>query len=707
MEFTSRYPAALALLFLVISIAVSFYLYRKTPVSSPKKYLLGALKSAAIFLTIVLFIEPSILAFMNPKNNSVNLVIIDNTRSNMLNSENGSLKSTEIKNFLNNNFSDLNKYSLFTLNGTGKGPENIKNIDSIKFEGAVTNLSESLNMLLAYFPEKNFNTVTVISDGIFNSGGNPFYQARLFEAPFLTIGVGDTVQKKDAVLKNIYYGNKAFTGTNNLIKAFIQTYGLQNQAPVINLLKEGNVIQSKNIQITSQSQSEEIDFDVIEQKPGIVKYSIEISEQPGELNFENNKEQFLVQYIDNKTNLMVISSGPGYDNSAVTEILKRIGNYNVTLRTVKNQNEFYEGPLDFKIFGELSAVFLLGFPAAQFSSEINSNIALKINEFNIPVIFFAQKNTDYKKLEIFDEFIPFTVIGSNSGEKEFFPQVVASPDNGFIKIEQDINSTPQIFCNVTGIIPKAGTVTQITNKSNGEPVFITRKTGKINSSAFLGYGLWRWNMNQRAAHEKTIENFLTQSVNQTLLKDKKTKFTIYADKDVSDYTENINLTAEVFDDEYKPSRNAKVTAKILLNGNKVLDNILLTPYDNKYTVSVPPLSAGDYTIEAEADLNNNFYANDNSRFLVDSLNTEYLKTTSDFESLRELADKTGGEFFRINQNSPDIISRINAAESNTGLEKQTVRKKEYFNLRENKYILLLIIFLFTAEWILKKRNNIP
>lgn len=707
MEFTSRYPAALTLLFLIISIAVSFYFYRKTPLPSLKKYLLTALKSAAIFLILVLFIEPSILALINPKNKLLNLVVIDNTRSNTLYDENGTLKSREIMNFIGNSFQDNNKFSLFTLNGPGKGPINIKNADSIKFEAAETNLSEALTGLLSYFPEKNFNTVTVISDGIFNSGGNPLYQARMFEAPLITIGVGDTVQKKDAVLSNVYYEKKAFTGTNNIIKAFVQAYGFQNQLLVINLLREGAVIQTKDLQVISGKQQDEVDFNITEQNPGIIKYKVEISVIPGELNYQNNKEQFLIKYLDNKTNLLVLSSGPGYDNSAVSEILKRISNYNVTFRTVKNQNEFYEGTLDYKIFSELSAVFMLGFPAAQFSNDVTTNIGSKIKEFNVPVIFFAQKNTDYKKLEILDEYIPFTVTGPNSGEKEINLQVVAALDNSLARIEQDINSAPQIFCNINGIIPKTGTVTQITNKSNGEPLFITRKTGKINSSAFLGYGLWRWNLNQRAAHEKTLESFLIQSVNQILLKDKKTKFSVYTDNDVTDYTENINLVAEVFDDEYKPSGNAKVTAKILLNGNKVADNIVLNPYDNKYTASVPPLPFGDYTIEAEAEMNNNFYANDNSRFLVDSINTEYLKTQSDFETLRELAGKTGGEFFRISGNSSDIISRIEAAGPNSGIEKQTVRKKEYFNLWENKYILLLIIFLFTAEWVIKKRNNIP
>ncbi len=705
-DFSSRYPSALTLLFLIISAAISFYLYRKAALTTAKKILLTALKSAAIFLILVLFIEPVILAFVSPKNSLINLVVVDNTRSNLLKNENGNLKSDEIKDFLNKNLSDKNKYSLFTLSDSNNSPGNINEPDSIKFNGANTNLSESLNRLLTYYPERNFNSVTVISDGIFNSGGNPLYQARLFYAPLITIGVGDTAQKKDAVLSSVYYEENAFTETNNLIKAYIRTFDLKNEVLEINLVREGNVIQTKTIQVSGITQSDEVDFDVTEQKSGIVKYSIDISNIPGELNYENNRQQFLISYIDNKTNLLLISSGPGYDNSAIADILKRINNYNLTVRTIKNQNEFYEGTLDFKPFGGLSAIFLLGFPISQFSSEITSNIASKITEFKIPVIFFAQKNTDYKKLEIFGESVPFTITGGIGSEKEFNPQVVALSENGFSKIEQDINSTPQIFCNVSGIVPKAGTTTLMTDKTNGEPVFIMRKTENTNSSAFLGYGLWRWDLNQKAAHEKTLESFIVQTVNQSLLHDKKAKFKIYAEKNVFDYTENIRLNAEVFDDEYKPTRNAKVTAKILSNGNKVMDNIVLTPNNNKYSASIHPMPAGDYTIEAEADINNNYYAGDNSRFLVDSLNTEYLRTASDYESLRELADKTGGEFFRINENGSDIVNRINEL-SNTGLDKQLIRKKENFNLWENKYVLLLIIFLFSAEWVIKKRNNIP
>jgi hypothetical protein len=669
-----------------------------------KKYFLTALKTLAIFLMLVLFIEPSLLSIVRGSPDRKNLVLIDNSRSNLIAAGNSSAEG-EIKKILNSSIFKNGDTKIFAFSNSESSLLPVNNTDSITFNGFESNLSSALTNIKKESIAENYGLITIISDGIFNSGGNPLYQARLFQCPVVTIGVGDTIQRKDAVLSSVYYEEKAFTGIENTIKVYINTYDLQNETVEINLLREGSIIQTKNVSITGNSQSDEEDFTLREPNPGIVKYLVKVSDKPGEITYLNNGQDFLIEYLDNKTNILLISAGPGYDNAVIQDILKRTNNFNLTVRTVKNPNEFYEGQIDYKIFGELSAIFLLGFPISQFSTEITSTISSKAKEFNVPVIFFAQKNTDYKKLGQFGELLSFSVSRPNTGETQFIPQIVASNENGLEEIGNELSSTPQIFRNVSGIIQKAGSSVLMTDKSLGEPVFITSNTEKYRSSAFLGYGLWKWNLNERASHEKTLEKFIIKSVNLTLLKDKKAKFKIYPIKNVFDYTENVKLLAEVYDDEYKPVKNAKVTGRIISNGKTIANNIILTPSENKYEASTTDLPYGDYEIEGEAELNNNFYAKGNSRFLVDTVNTEYLITRSNFGNLRELSNNTGGNFYNASSEIKDIAEKINNIQKS---ENFTVPEtKQRFNLWENKYVLFLIIILFSVEWVLRKRNNIP
>lgn len=700
---TARYPAILTALFLIISAGVSIYFYRNSALLAVKKYFITGIKTLAIFLILVLLIEPSLLSIVKGSGDSENLVLFDNSRSNLI-SEGNSSASGKIKEILNSPIFNNGDTRIFAFSNSESTPYLINNADSIIFNGFETNLSSALSNFKKESIAGNYSLITVISDGNFNSGGNPLYQARLFQCPVVTIGVGDTIQKKDAVLSSVYYEEKAFTGIENTIKVYLNTYGHQNENIEINLLREGSVVQTKNVSIKSNSQSNETDFTLRELNPGIIRYSVKISDKPGEITYLNNRQDFLIEYLDNKTNILLISAGPSYDNAVIQNILKRTNNYNLTVRTVKNPNEFYEGQIDYKIFGELSVIFLLGFPIGQFSTEITSTISSKAKEFNVPVIFFAQKNTDYKKLEQFGELLPFSVSRLNAGETQFIPQIVASSENGLEEIGNELSSTPQIFRNVSGIIQKAGSTVLMTDKTSGEPVFITSNTGKYRSSAFLGYGLWKWNLNERASHEKTLEKFVIKSVNLTLLKDKKTKFKIYPAKNVFDYTENIKLLAKVYNDEYIPVNNAKVTGRIISNGRTINNNIIFTSAENKYEASIGVLLNGDYQIEGEAEVNNNFYSKSNSRFLVDSVNTEYLITRSNFGNLSELSNNTGGSFFNASEIN-GITEKIKDIQSSEVVSAQETKQR--FNLWENKYVLFLIIILFSVEWVMRKRNNIP
>src|ERR1700674_2042753 len=100
-NFTSRYPAVISIVLLGISFLISFYFYRKSSLPKSKKIFLVGLKSLAVFLVLVLFIEPSLLAIIKIKKTSSNIILIDNSRSNNLVSSDNSMKKDNIAKLLN------------------------------------------------------------------------------------------------------------------------------------------------------------------------------------------------------------------------------------------------------------------------------------------------------------------------------------------------------------------------------------------------------------------------------------------------------------------------------------------------------------------------------------------------------------------------------------------------------------------------------
>jgi hypothetical protein len=694
--FSSTYSPLFLILFLIISAAVSFYFYRNSNLSSSKKYLLASVKTAALFLLLALFIEPVLSQFFGSSNSRMDVILIDNSRSSAIGNN-----EEDIRKIISNSGLINDNYIVFTFSNELK---ELTSIDSLDFIGFETDLSGALRSLKRSFPDRDFNSVTVISDGIFNSGGNPLYEAKTFLAPFITIPIGDTTRKKDIVLKDVLYNPKAFTNSPVKIRAYLNIQDFPPGAYTVNLKREGTIISSKLINSSAEQFTYEAEFDVTETAPGKVLYEVETAPADGELTYKNNAKKFFITYNDNKVNVLLVSGGPGYDNEFTGSVIKRLGNYNITYRTAKSPSEFYEGSIEPGNFPELSAIFLLNYPTSQTSASVSSGIALNVKTHKIPLVFYAGKNTDYQKLNSFDELVPFNISRPNSGETLFNLQPVGSQDNPLSQVT-GLESTPQIFRNVSGILPKPGSVTLATDKSSGEPVMITRTSGDIKSTALLAYGLWKWKLNPITDGSKVMESFLQESINMTLQKEKKTRFRVYPEKDVFDYLENVKIFAEVFDENYNPTRNALVNGRLYKNSGSKTADLKFDPDENKYISVNTPLVPVEYNVEADAELAGSFYAKDESRFVVDSLNTEYLETASNFHTLKELSMNTGGVFID-KENAGSLLSVIDSTQ-NPFRNERLMERFLRFNLWENRYMLGLILLLFTVEWVLRKRNNIP
>ena len=692
--FTSSYSPLFLALFILIAAAVSWYFYRNSSLSTPFKIFLISLKALTLFLLMALFIEPVLSYLVKNDNSAIDIVLIDNSRSILTGSKQEELNSAITGGEL---FGGGKRVFTFS-NSTGL----ISLKDSMLINGYSTDLSSSLAKLKENYPDRSFSSITIISDGIFNSGVNPIYEVKNMGVPIVTIALGDTLQQKDIVLSKAVYNSKSMVNTPVKIKAYLNAYGFQGTPLNVNLLREGNIISAKTVQVASE-QNYEIEFDISEGTPGKIRYRLEITPLAGELTVKNNFEDFFITYLDNKINVMVLSGGPGYDNEFTGSVLKRIGNYGITYRTMKSAGEFYEGGIAPNAFGELSALFLLNFPTGVTSSALLGDITGQVKLYKTPVVFFAGKNSDYGKLAAFEEQVPFSISRPNSGETQFSMQVVGSADNPLAKLNG--LGSQQLFRNVSGIIPKPGSVTLATDKSSGEPVMISRVTPDSRSAAFLGYGMWRWKLNSGASAEKTLEEFLLASIQMSIEKEKKTRLKVYPEKDVFDYTEEVRIIADAYDDKFLPTRNAKVTCKILDKSGSKATEIELKPDGSRFVGILTPLVSGDYSIECSAEFTDGVYATDKSRFLSDTVNTEYKLTRTDASVLRELANNTSGVYIEKGgyNDLNSILSKIKASKTEIASPEKTIR----FDLWSNKYFLILLILLFGAEWALRKRNNIP
>ena len=107
---------------------------------------------------------------------------------------------------------------------------------------------------------------------------------------------------------------------------------------------------------------------------------------------------------------------------------------------------------------------------------------------------------------------------------------------------------------------------------------------------------------------------------------------------------------------------------------------------------------GRYNIRSEAWRNNIKLGTDDIELVVTTVNREFLNTKQNHRFLKRLAEKTGGKYFD-EDDAGDLINYLN-------LKPEINRKSETMELWNRLPILLLIIFLLSLEWFIRKRKNL-
>ena len=688
---------------IIISAAVSWIYYRRSDLEGMKKKLLAALRFLSVFFILQLFSSPVISLFKNIFRDPVSVFLIDNSQSLLL--ENRNIRLSEVlKNKIMNSApgNSENLYFLFSENLIREIKKD--DLDKISYEGInnfETNLTSSLYSLQQRLAGENVSAVTVISDGIINGGGNPGTAARLLNVPVNYILTGDTVQKNDLVLRNIFYNKTAFIESSVPVKIEINSYNYDRDIK-INLYEENDLIQSKVLTVSKDKNVYDISFNVNSISEKVVKYKTEIEGIDDEITQKNNFREFFIKFVNNKFKILVLAGGPGPDLAFLSEEIKKVKNFDATFLTQKSASEFYEGAVpDLSGF---DSYVLIGYPTSVTNQNILNDIRSSVEKNNSSIVFFAQRNTDFNKLSVLSDKLPFKTISYTDKEEQTGIRSVSKIENEIFRnaeIITQVNSFPDIFKTVSEFTVNPAAETFLIMNKNSSPAFIIQNTDKNRSAAFLAYGFYKWRLNNQRNNAGDVLNYIiTSSIIAVTDKEQKKAFTIETTKPVYSKFENVKFIARITN--YDLQGGEKIKVKI--SGEGFNNSFELLKKDNRYfegEINVP--ADGTYSYTAELYSGNNFIESTDNRFLIGQNNYEYLLTRADNSVLNELTGVSSGVNFSDKDNSAvkDSLEKFNE------LSRSEFRSGKNFELNINPYYLGILIFLLCMEWFFRKRNNLP
>lgn len=683
----------------------TYYLYKITipKINRRIKWLLISLRTLSLIIILFLFFEPILAINSKREVNPTTLVFIDNSGSMSAASNTKILTEDFLKKWTNLRSTDDLSIFLF-----GDSTRELTETSRINFSDKTSNFTKIIDKVRE--SEENITSVLLVSDGIITDGVNPINGAEKLGIPFYTIGLGDTTKNKDLILRNIVYDKNLLSNSSAPILVSLEQRGFNGSKVTASLLEDNRLIEQKDI-LLDDNNSQTFLFNYTAKIPGEKKLTLKLSTVENEKNPNNNSKTFFVTVLENRKNIVLISSSPSSDLTFIKNSLFLDSTLSVKTITEIGAGRFLEGNNIDKVLDSAGIIFLLGFPSRNTSNDIVNKVTSLINKNKIPYFILFNNLTDLNKVKSIENELPFTIVSSNiEAVKLVQPSVPVNQlrnpilQSNSINTEDGWNSLPPIFRTNIEIRPKPESEVvsnvSINNVPLNLPLILTRDVSSKKSIAVLGFDIWRWKLMKPGTD--IFDRFILNSQRWLSVKADNKQVKLETSKQVYSSGEEITLLGEVRDKSQNAVENANVKVDITSPTGLKLSINLVSLGNGLYQSNFISRESGDYSFTGEAHDDGLLLGKDGGRFTVSDQELELLNTAADIDFLRLLANRTNGEFF-MNEDydkALPLLEKLNSSASN-----EVSEIKEYSPLSSLTIILLLIV-IFALEWFIRKRYGL-
>ncbi len=568
--------------------------------------------------------------------------------------------------------------------------------------GQETNLNGNLN-----FSEKKsdysnlFTTVTnnhfnenvgaliLAGDGTYNQGKNPVNMIHDVTFPVFSIGIGDTAEITDARIQGIRVNRTSFSNNRFPVEIDAAFAKLQNIPLKLSISQNDKEIAQTIITPDTNDDFITHQFILDAGEAGLKHYSAEIEIAENEKNIKNNKITFVVNVLDDKQKILILSSGPHPDIGAIKYTLEQQKSYEVSV--------FHEEPYPSN-FSDFNLVILHQLPTAGKSmSGITGNEELSI----VPLLFIIGSKTFLPQLNALASGAEVKPLAGSPEEAQAF----VNPAYGTFTLSESLREILPKFPPLMApfadysLHPAFTPVLyqKIKNIETGKPLLATGVLNGKKTGFLFGEGIWRWRLNNyflTQSHDQFNE-LINQLVQYLALRENEDNFMIDYDAVYAE-TDDVVFAAEVYNDAFERISSEEVTIEI---ENEKGDKFEFT-FDsrgNGYYLNAGKLPIGTYRFKSEVTLGEVTYT-ETGNFAITEMNLEHITSKANHRMLYQLASQSGGQFYPINQ----AEEAINTLKNSNYLKPVSSFQEMITELLNMRWLFFVLILLLSVEWFLRK-----
>jgi hypothetical protein len=691
-DFQNLFNPVLIILVIIFT-GFSIYVYRTTNPSIPGgiKKILIIIRSLALALLLFAIFNAVIGFSRTDSKTRVNLFFLDNSKSIVL--KDSSARAELVSKF-KTDFSNAAENNFFSF---GSGIEPLNNSE-LGFNQPYTNFED----IERYLSKQNSDiaSITILSDGIITDGANPLYGFEKLSIPVFTVGIGDSTEQSDILLQEPQYNETIYRGHNTLIETRILNKNFSGRNVTLKLFENNSLVEQKNIALGS-SGIDNVSFGYTPKSTGEKRLTILASPLKEENNINNNSKSFIIKVLNDKIKTFLISGSPSPDVAVFSNILAK--NERIKFKSVVelgNSRQIKGGSANFPI-DSTDLFILLNYPAPGSNNDLFAQIKYRLIEKHKPFIISLGSGINSTKLRELSAILPFTFEDFSNEEIpiEVYP---AGTDNSLlghsdIPLWEQLPPVTQVKSRIepkkeSEILVKA----KMKNIQTASPVILSRQMSGYKSVAVIAGNIWKWGLQSSSKLEYLFDNFLSNSIQWLNTPAEKKLFSIKSAKKVYALGEKIEITASLYDDLLNPVENADVSLDVVSAENSY-KTVLPYAGNGVYKTEIENSKAGNLKITGNVKISNKSLS-DSLNLYVDKSDIERMNTRMDAGFLRQIAKSTNGSFFLIN-NYSGLKEKLNKS-----AEIKNAKREKSFEIRfaSNEIILIIIILLFTIEWVIRK-----
>ena len=567
--------------------------------------------------------------------------------------------------------------------------ETNQNLDGLKFDKKTTNLSGLLSGVKNTFESENLTDVVLITDGIANQGISP--ASENFNFVVHTVGLGDTIPKKDLAVKSVYANKVAYLGNKFPVQADVSAFGFSGKSANVYLKQGGKILDKQNVVFKQNDEVKTVSFNTTATQIGVQHLVVEVDILGGEFSNRNNHQDVYVEVIDGKEKILLLALSPHPDIKALKSIIEKNENYELDIKILtENPNpDVLSKSYDLLILHQLPDYF-----------NSYANLFKPIIDKGTPTMFVLGNQSGTTYLNQLNQVMQ---ISSQAGQSD---KVTGTYNQAFKSLNFDtekmqlINKLPQISVpfGEFKLLPNSEVLLyqKVGSVQTQKPLFVVN-TGAKKSAIFTGEGLWSWRLEEYQLTEKqeVVDDLVLKVLQFISAKDDKRKLRVYPINTEFLLGEKVVFETEIYNAIYEKLYNLPIKLEIKDEKGITRNFSYSTTADNsKFEISSLPAGVYRYrastTVLGKSELSS-------GEFVIRDIQLENLNLTADFDVLRQLSAKTGGKFFK--NNHFEEIKQTILNHRVTDKIDATEDLKEMINLR---WIFFLILGLLTVEWVMRK-----